>query len=285
MSKRAILFLVIVTFVWISCQSNHLKKSKNEDLINFIDNEKDINKKLEGFWILTNYYDSIIKDKSISKHRIYPISWSAMTLQIKKDTMLSNGLLYIMDRIKIQTYNDTLCFLDTYGKFLFTYDKKRDCIAAIEISSNKSKYKGKHFIYRRISENRLLKIIKQNDSFKIATGFYQLFIDSLIAGEYKSISNGNTLILNSDGSMIGFKQFTNYQIHDYFGTYHPFNNIDAICFEDSRFNKSKNSLSSPSNYFNWSFSDDTLTFIELITENNDDYQLGEKTYKFIRIKK
>lgn len=244
---------------------------------------------LDGYWILADYIDSIFKDQAIGKHRLYHISWSAMSLHIQKDSLFSTGLIFFTNKkIKINPDSDTLGSIKDFGTFLFHYNKETDRIEATDILPEKNnKFKDKKYIYRRVTEKRLLDILDSKDEFKIRDGFHQLFIDSLIAGEYQPINNKQKMMLTNDGSMKGFKKYNKYSIHDYFGTSHPFQNYDAICFKDT-------TVISPGNapppkaqicYYNWTFSGDTLTLTELVTKNHEKYFLGKQAYKFIKTKK
>lgn len=244
-------------------------------------------KSLDGYWILTDYFDNIFKYKEIAKHRLHPIAWSTMNFKIHADSLFSTGLLFIKKEVKIYPNLDTIASIDEFGTFVFRYDIQSDKIFATKNPHGKdSKINLKTYTYRRVTEKQLLKILDCKDVFKIQKGFYQLFIDSLIAGEYKSTENGQVLRLTNSDRMSGFKKYNTYHIHDYFGTYNPFQNYDAICFKDTTIVSSGNTppTSAQLSYYNWTFSGDTLALTELLTENYEEYFLGKKTYTFIKTK-
>ena len=242
---------------------------------------------LDGYWILTDYLDSILKDQSISKHRMYPIAWFAMALNIHRDTLYSTGLIDGSRGMKVHSHMDTLAVIEGYGKYVLRYNTRNDCIEATAISLDQSpKTSALRFTYRRVTEGRMKRILENNDQRGLKEGFYQLFIDSLIAGEYTSLKDGQTLRLTSDGMMSGFRSYNRYRIHDYFGTLHPFGNYDALWFEDTTAISSGQFPPPPSaiQYFHWSFSGDTLLLTEMMTGNYDEYYIGKKRYAFKRIR-
>ena len=243
-------------------------------------------KTLDGYWILTDYFDNILEDQAIAKHRLYPLAWSTMNFKIHADSLFSTGLLFIKKQVKIHPDRDTLALIDDFGSYVFRYDRQSDKIFATDNAHDKNKFNLKTYTYRRVTEKQLLKILDSEDAFEIQKGFYQLFIDRLIAGEYKSIVDGQVLKLTNSGRMSGFKKYNSYHIHDYFGTYHPFQNYDAICFKDTTMVSLNNTppTSAQLCYYNWTFSGDTLTLTELLTENYDEYFLGKKIHTFIKTK-
>jgi hypothetical protein len=288
MLKTTLYIFTLVVLFGTGCQPTQDKGATENDSVDTTVTEETESTTLDGYWILTDYIDSIFKDQAIGKHRLCYITWSAMSLNIQKDSLFSTGLLFIEKKIKINPDSDTLGSIEDFGTFVFHYNKETDRIEATDIQPEKNnKFKDKKYIYRRVTEKRLIDILDKKDGFKIRDGFYQLFIDSLIAGEYKSVDNGQKVNLTTNGLMTGFKKYNKYHIHDYFGTSHPFQNYDVICFEDT-------TVVSPGNapppktqicYYNWTFSGDTLTLTEMLTDNYDEYFLGKQIYRFIRTKK
>jgi hypothetical protein len=288
MLKKKSYILTLLVLLGTSCQTG---QNKQATINNYVDTNKTVvsePKLFDGYWILTDYFDSIFKDKTISKHRLYPIAWSAMTLKFQNDSLFSTGLLYLKKKQKICLTCDTLTLIKDFGTFILKYNKQTDNIEAIRIDSDKyNQFKNKTYTYRRVTEKHLITILANKNTSNIEEGFYQLFIDNLLAGEYKSIGNGQNkkIILSSNGLMNGFKKYNKYQIHDYFGTLHPFQNYDVIIFEDSSIVSAGSSTPSKSQiaYYSWNFTEDTLTLTELKTKNfGDEYFLGKQKFKFIK---
>lgn len=243
--------------------------------------------KLNGNWILTDYLDSILTDQTIAKHTRYLIAYEALYLKIEHDTLRSTGLLFNGDSCRINQTIDSIGILKSYYiEYQLVYDKTSDCIRAIAIPSKENNpFLNKIFTYRRVTENRLAGLDVYNP-FLIRKKFHQLFIDSLIAGEYKSLEDGSIMKLLPDGTMCGFKKYNEFDIHDFFGTLHPFEDYDEITFMDTNY-IGTNVWPHPiekSRYFNWVFKQNKLTLTELISDpsNNNDFIIGHKKYHFIR---
>ena len=237
---------------------------------------------LQGNWILTNYYDSILKNKTISKYRLNPIAWNLMSLQFKGDTMYSYGIFAKRRKTFISGNSDSLATISSYGTHNFSYDKTKDLIIAVTVTTDSTKQYP--VFYRRVTEKKLLSIVTSTDINDIEKGFYQIFIDSLIAGRYSSSENGQPMVLTQTGVVKGFKKYNFYKIHDYFGTYHPFQNNDVIIFGDSTVSVDGNGPPSKKaiGHYAWAFKGDKLFLTELETENHEQFYLGKKSYIFNR---
>jgi hypothetical protein len=251
-------------------------------------------KSIDGFWILSEYIDGIFRDRAIAKHRMYPIAWSSLILQVRNDSLFSTGLLYSTLKEKINAESDTLCSIMEYSKYTLFYDEQSDKILAKIIEPNPTdKFKELTYHYRRIEEEAILDIInnsgwflKRKFYFEIHQSFNDLFIDSLINGKYTSLDSstfGKILSLNKRGETDGFQNFNRFGIHDYWGTLHPYQNLDAMLFEDTTIEK-QNILPSKSEFsvFNWVFSGDTLILKEMETDTWDEWYLGKRRYKFLK---
>jgi hypothetical protein len=242
---------------------------------------------LDGYWILVDYIDSIFQDKAIAKHRLQPFSWGAMSLHIRQDSLFSIGILFLKKQIKINLASDSLGMLVGEGVFELRYNGATDRIEATERFKNAPEAsKGAKFVYKRVTEQHLIDILSSGDGPTIQAGFNQLFVDSLLAGHYKSLADGNTMNLYPNKFMTGFKQYNRYFIHDYFGTYHPYGNLDVVAFEDTTI--VANGQAKPSDaairLYNWVRTGDTLTLTEMLTRNDETYALGNKRYQFIKLK-
>jgi len=248
---------------------------------------------LEGNWILSEYYDSIIKHKKIQEYSFYYISLNAISLYIKNDSINNIGLLFKNQKFMLNSKNDTLCLIDDFGVFAFFYNNKTDIIECVNIKPEKSdKFKSHKFHFRRVTEKRLNEILAIRNFFKVKDKFNQLFIDSLIAGEYKNSNFKNERItFSTNGKIQGFKNYNRFYLHDYFGTINPYGN-DAILFEDTTIlDRPKGKLIYKKECaFRWRFLGDTLILTKLETDMKylgEIYYLGKSKiiYKFVRMKK
>lgn len=284
MLRAVICFLIVVL---LYCCASTEAYHENPDTVSVLAaNAPGVPESLDGYWILTDYIDSIYKDKSIAKHRLYRLAWMAICFKIESDSLFTNGLLYAGKKAKLDFESDTLCIIEDWGTYVFKYNKANDCIEAINVAPDESdQFADKRFTFRRIVEARLLNIVSKSNVFEIENGFYQLFIDSLIAGTYDPVGGGTPLKFGNDGFTTGFKSYNKYGIHDYFGTLHPFQNYDAINFIDTTIKPQQGPPSQKQScYYNWRYTGDTLILTELLTENYDEYFLGTSSYRFVKIK-
>jgi hypothetical protein len=227
--------------------------------------------RLNGYWILSDYFDSILFDKSIAKNRMHEISWAMFVFEIRNDSLRALGLVYPETKFNIKQNKDTLLSFANFGEYYLHEDKISGNILA-----NQTKPYGdnllvsKTYHYRRVIEPRLTALLNEINVFKIQQGLIKIFADSLIVGEYEEIGNRKLekISFYSNGEITGFKKFKKYHVNSYFGTYHPFENYDEI-FLESENNKA---------HYNWKFNGDTLRLTELLSKNGDEYYIGKKSY-------
>ncbi len=269
----------LIILVFIAC--NNLSKNKqNHTLIN--KQNWDDMRLIEGHWILTNYYDSILKDKSISKYRLNPIAWHAIVIKIANDSLFYNGLIHSNGKMKLNHSFDSLAVIKDNAPFKLYYNKILDRIEGYSLQSKiNNNFHLKTFKYRRISEANLVQIVDENNYSYTEKMFRQLFIDSILVGKYNSIDN-KILQINSNGTLTGFKSFNKFYIHDYFGTYHPFHNHDVITFENIGDKSLMQKLTTNKEIYNWRFVKDTLVLTEMKTVDSESYCLGKKMFKFLK---
>ncbi len=295
MLKTTAYILILVIFGFTSCQHNqNTSSTQNDD--SKVSASRKTTKELDGFWILTDYFDSIIKDKAIAKHSQYPISGEMMSFIIQNDSLFSKGIIMRSFKTKIILENDTL--KQIRYPYTFYYNSKLDQIEATPLNLEERSYfrrtDKEKYTFRRVNEKRLIDILQ----IKSNEGFHQLFIDSLIAGEYKSIDNGKKLKLTNKYSMNGFKKYNKFEIHDYLEVrefdefeINPFNGYDAIAFREHKGNYSEKDIPKwvKIKVFNWKFTGDTLTLTEMKDTRRSnarysDFSLDSNKFVFIRTK-
>ena len=274
--------IAISTLLLTACLNESAYPSKTAKVHNTIVSNRTEQHSAEGLWILSAYIDSIFNDRAIAKHIRLPISWQAMTLTIHNDTAIVRGVHSGASVHIISLKTDSLFAINTNGHFTFGYNPNCDCIEAI--NGEQTALARNPFVYRRVTDNRLSSILSNDSRKSMVSGFYRLFIDSLISGKYTSLDNGKALTLHPDGSMRGFMNYTSYRIHDYFGTYHPFQGYDAICFRDTAVVLPNNAPppAAAKQWYAWSFHGHVLILTEFTTEDDEDYQIGTRTFRFRR---
>ncbi len=242
---------------------------------------------LDGYWIMSEYIDGILSTRSIQEHRRKPLTWSALILEIKRDSMNSNGLLQGNINLAISENIDSLTLIrGEIGSYKLSYSEATNTIRAECISKRVKSGDSFEYTFRRLknSERRLTYNDKEElTTPTIKTNFYSFFIDSLISGKYAPLdSNLNFMRLESDGRTTGFKGFNKYFIHTYFGTSHPFTPEDAIIFTDTTITNPPNQPPINNGVFSWKFKGDTLILTEMVTKNHEQFFLGSKAYVYLK---
>ncbi|PHR46510.1 MAG: hypothetical protein COA32_10220 [Fluviicola sp.] len=227
------------------------------------------NYEFEGKWILTEYIDSIIIDKSISKHRMKELSWTAIVLDISDSLIKSYGsIMKPIDTIR-NLKSDTLGILNHWGtKWQLSYNRDNSRLEAVNLDSLNEKY-----TFRRMTddENKIIKI-DTTDHFQIRNGLTNYFTQNIFTGKYIDILNNDTIVFHSDGSITGSRKYISFKPNIYFGTSHPFRNKDVIYLYNN---------DSIISYLNWKYSDRFITFTYFSRKRNEDsFDLTNKSFKY-----
>lgn len=235
------LFAVIVSCVNQENNQVYLKKLEKTEFIK------------EGFWVLSEYFDSINTNKSIADYRIQDAVWSSLAIKVTKDSIFSYGSIidvftsYIGDTFYIQS--------TTSGSWRGVFDSSSNQIIFVDADSSDKYHDSTTYHFN-----------KREDLLFLTDSIYSKSITSL----YKSIDkylnqklfsdtfllNGREVIFNNNCTE-GFKDFNAFHINTFFGTYHPI-------FEDNiSFYNTKDSSRLSVDYI-WEFSKDTLFLTPLI---------------------
>ncbi len=260
--------IIILFFVLIGC--THSQQPENKSVTSQTSSTVGTDSSsLDEYWILTDYYDNILKYKTIAKYRLLPISWQAMLLKISGNKTYASGLINLMFKeIPSDFKSDTVGSIDDFWTGVFVLNRITGYIEAKGISTNGD---DKIYKYRRVNDS-FLKTMLSKDTLWLEQVFTQIFIDSILVGRYVSLDNdSNALQLLSDGRAYGFKGYESFKIHSYFGTLHNFGNEDIINFSG--------------NFYSWKFNGNQFTLTEMYEiPESDNYQLGKIKYRFRRIK-
>lgn len=272
MIKQLLVVISCFAFVYFCGQSNkHEISSVNNDSL-----------KLDGYWVLTNYIDAINESKSIAPQAKNTLTWNAIVLKIEKDSIEMHGLI-MNSKTALSENIDSCAIITEKSRYKLTLNQAESLIYAIDLNGEDTvKYK-----FRKINndEENLVRNIDDQPFYKqLSLNFYNYFIETIIAGEYRSLSkskNISTLQLLPNGKMSGFKKFDEFAIHDYFGTLHLFSS-DVIIFTDTKKKIKENQPPNNSEAYKWEFIKDTLILTEYVTKDFENYKLGSKQYKFIK---
>jgi len=245
---------VVLTMLFLSCQNDKLK---NDSVCSTND--------LNGNWGLIQYFDSIQLGQSISKYRMKELSWHTILLNIDGDSCFAIGSIY-ESKSKINQCNDTLLkfndFPDVKDSDWSIYNVTRENQHIVFRKINNGEYDDTTtYIFRRMNDFQL---DLTKDRRKIRYQFDSLvtnhFNNTLLQGKYVSLS-GDTIFFKNNGVITGLREFEQYKIRNYFGTYHPFHNQDVVDFiiQDEFYP------------FNWTFKSDTLYLKDFIRNRSTEY--------------
>ncbi|MDR2920313.1 MAG: carboxypeptidase-like regulatory domain-containing protein [Tannerella sp.] len=230
-------------------------------------------KHIEGYWVLTDYFDNIMKYKNIAEYRITPLADNAWAFRISNDSIHTAGLVHWLNLACSKNNNSIVSIESNNITFNLLYDLQSDIIIA-----QRKDQPNKEYFYRKATGK--LKDILINTPFnsKLWDAMTQYYTEELIAGTYENVADeSNTLVLEPDGTMSGFGKYNHYDVHTFFGTSHPFDNHNTLVFTDSITNKSK--------HFKWTLYNNklTLTFIQILPETEDEsYYISTQKFGFIR---
>lgn len=231
----------------ISCdKTTEKQKQKPERKVKTFDSD------LNGIWGLTHYFDSIVVNKELAKYRLRIPTWFGILIEIKNDSLFAYGSIYTHKK-KLNFSSDTLTSFESFGGDWFLIKKNKRL--SLTKFPNDERPDSTVYIYEMRKDFKSL--IKGNFQERITNYFNK----KLLSGKYKNTMTKEKIELKPDGSLIGFKGFDKYAIRPYFGTFHPYNNLDVVYFINSKTNESKD--------YNWVIDKQKLTLIEFEAERGD----------------
>ncbi len=220
---------------------------------------------LNGVWIMTNYLDSILENKTIAKFRLQPATWFAIIIEIKNDSIRTFGSIHDTDFSPIQFGTDSLITLKNSltGDYSFKMNLKT---GILEMKSN-----GNDSVNYSFKKRNDLKFLTENldKIHKTSTNFTNYFNEKIIAKKY--ILNQKEINFAADGQLENFLGYKSYQVKNYFGTSHPFKNLDVLILK-----KEDGTI----DYWNWYFEHENLILTKLFCDfkSTDKYELTKEIY-------
>lgn len=255
-----------VLFIAVICLSTIIFSNCTNDKSEIINIEDDVIsdtsqlENLNGIWGLTNYFDSIIHQKSIAKYRIQPTTWFTFLIEINKDSIIHYGS--INDGIVKRCDSDTLAKISSMGGNWILV-KKGSNLELINVSQKHIPIDTNTYVFRKRDDLKFLtKNINPNHLFmKLDSNITDYFNKELLTGEY--ILDSRKVNFHPNGQISGLQDYSNYQIRNCFGTLHPFRGADVV------FLSSEGQVDS----WKWEFkgNDLVLTKLEPDWEESDQY--------------
>jgi len=266
--------LLLLILISISCKTekeNHKLKSNTETEL-----KKD---SLNGVWIMTSYFDTIIKNKTISKYRFQKPAWHSLLIEISNDSIHNYGSI-ISDSHKINYDSDTLAILNGISVPEDWILRKKQNVLMLNHIPNEYLIDTTSYI---LEKRNSLKFLIKND-FGAKIDFFnsttEYFNEKLISGKY--LFRNDTIIFGKNRKVWNFKDYQNYRVNNYFGTSHPYNPYDVIFLTNEKELKP----------FNWKFENKKLILTNFIRKrviqngkeyDTDDFILGNKKIELIKI--
>ncbi len=228
---------------------------------------------LEGMWGLVSYFDSIYFSWSVAAHRLQPPAHFALLLDIDEDSIMSYGSIF--DRKYAVGSEDTLVIYESMGgRWWLRKEEDRLVLTQLEYTYRDDTVR---YEYRRMDHLRRL-----TDTLarvhQLSIGMNKYFNQQLMAGDYAF--EDVLITFNPDGTISGDFPYKAYQVRNYFGTSHPFQNYDVV----TMYRKDSDEYE----YFHWKQNLEVMELTKLVRdstiidhgdyiEQNDDFVLTKKT--------
>jgi hypothetical protein len=240
--------ICLATFVsFYNCAEDKADRS-----LNFPSDQKDssinITTQLEGVWGMTHYFDSVLAHKEVAKFRVQEATWFSILIQIDSDSVYHFGSIF--DGSASRKMSDTLTLIESMGAKWVLLNRLPE-LHLIQISTDYGTPDSNCYIFRKRDDLAYMLETETKYRLKLDSAITTYFNEALIAGNY---TNGHSSVtFSADGTVSGFADYTHYQVRNYFGTLHPFNNLDVILFENATL----------SDYWSWNFEANELILIKL----------------------
>jgi hypothetical protein len=233
------------------------------------------NTALEGWWILTEFHDSVMVHHRIGRYRMPTPVWGALMLNVRPDSLDIFGTLSERGMRFQRHSNDTLLSADLFVPM--TILREGDAIKVM--GTDRSRTCTMHYRRLRQEEMRLIDSLDVPDpKWRFQENYHAYLLRAFFVGYFKALDTGQfSFRIDDRGHITGHPNWANFDFHDYFGTLHPYaNDMDALWFEDLSLPPRERSL-----LFNWRYSGDTLILVPM-TDDGDHYELGEGKYRYLR---
>jgi len=210
---------------------------------------------LNGLWAMPNYVDSVLEYKTISKYRMQWPTWFAILIEIDNDTLRSYGSILDNETL-FDPKSDTLNVFEktVTGQWTLTLNEKTNKLELRNSDSNREQIDTNVYVFEKRPDLDFLLDTLDRVHYT-STNFTNYFHDQLFAGTYEIVGTGKRVTFSSNGQVKGFQDFHKYTVDNYFGTLHPYNNLDNITFNRQL---PENSNEIDWELFKWEFQGDTL---------------------------
>jgi len=245
MKHLLISFSVFVLIVSCSTTSNENVTSEKIEIDTLLAVSE-----LEGTWALSSYFDSIVTHKEVARYRLQSCAWFGILLNIRKDSIENYGS--INDGIVSRKDGDTLAYFSSIGGTYALLNKSPQ-LHLFEVKNEYREVDTTLYVYEKRPDLDYLLDSLEDKRMKLDKNITRYFNQKLMTGKYLFNRSLDTVVFKENGIVSGFRNYTNYSVRNYFGTSHPFNEMDVLVC-------SNNSIT---DYWSWKFEQDVLILTKL----------------------
>ena len=238
---------------------------------------------LDGTWGLTNYFDTIVTHKKLAEYRLQSPTWFAILIEIENDCLRNFGSIE-QNEYAFEMRGDTVTILFSYVTgYNWALVQKGEELHLISMS--KDNKDSTTYIYRKRDDLDCLMKKSNQGLYIVGDNLTNYFNKTLFAGKYIDKATNKEVVFTEDGGLLGIDGFNKYEVRNYFGTSHPYYNLDVVYL----FNGDDNIRD-----FNWVFSDNELIITEFVNEivtdeegdlhEGDFYIMGKEVIRLHRLK-
>lgn len=284
-----IVILQFIVFILITgCKDENKQSNDQKSIVNDSLTSQDTFS-LKGLWVMPDYIDSVLTYKTISKYRMQWPTWFAILIDIDDDTIRTYGSINDLQT----SYNgdkDTICVFEktVTGKWMLSFNEETQKLELrhIKLGTGRNEKDPKVYVLEKRPELSFL-LDSLDKIHKTRTNMKNYLSKELFEGTYEVVGENRDVIFQSNNKIKGFQDFTEYHIDVYYGTSHPFNNLDNIKF----YRNQNDNQDFNWEMFHWKFKGDTLILTPLIFEEfkhrgkkvrGEFLELSEKQIKLVR---
>ena len=181
---------------------------------------------VEGLWVLPHFVDSTVINRSIGRYRMHYPVWFAIFLDVGKETVRAHGSI-MDDEVPIDPHGDTLCVFSktVSGKWCLISKGKSLELHHLDTSRQGQKV---YALEKRTDLAYLLE--EQQKVHKTDSAITRYFHEKILVGSYQLVGTEDRVIFETNGRISGFQDFISYEVDSYYGTLHPYGNLDNLMF-------------------------------------------------------
>jgi hypothetical protein len=229
----------------------------------------------QGWWVLTEYHDRILTERSIARYSFESPNYVAVILDVRADSVFSSGTSASIVKAN-RLPGDTIFLIESSNvDCRFTYSKKKKCIEVHFMKNGKLQT----FHYRRMRSDEFIKLtaglFEPERFWPLHENYHKYWHEQFLAGSYISADGKSHLTISKDESVEGFGTYNISEIGDFFGNNEPPVKTDLVRFLDNR-------KTGQFKDYQWECKLDTLILTEQKGQDHNLNKKGITILKYIR---